>query len=675
MRRLAAVAALLGMIVLAAPAAADMPSGRTTYRALGDYDAELSQLAVRHPGVARMVALPHRTLEGRAVKALEIAGNVNGSDGRPVLVILGLQHGDEWPSGELALEFAHDLLAGYGRNDRVTPLLDALRVVVVPVVNPDGFALSRSAAAEDPLMQTFATKRRNCRVTDGRTPSPGECGDRDNRDRGVDLDRNFGVFWGGSGASGEPTAETYRGAAPFSEPEAMNVRDLVSVRQPVALVATHATGGSVLRPPGLRAEGSAPDEVLLKAVGDAMAAASGAQSLATWERAEASGTAEDWSYFTAGALSFAVEATVQDSQPPYDEVIDAYVPTRDAYMSAALAAADAATHSLLTGRAPEGTVLRLAKDVETPSSVPGSVVRDTLGSTIAVGPTGRFSWHITPSTRPFATRERRISGVAPTPAKRVPVTSPAPTPPNRALTYEIEVAPEARRQLRAEISGADGDDYDLVLYAGSVSDANRIASSAGAGAEETIVVDQPAPGRYVLEVRNAGALSGYEGSLAVFGEQPGTETVLPASEETWTLTCETRDGAVVARRKLDIRRGQRKDLGQACRSTAAAPARLDLAITTRRTQPSRAVGRSGLRVQATCSRECEFAAVASAGKTVVARSAVTRFAGRRIVRLRVTSAGARLIRRHRSLELVVTGVARDRLGTVTARTARVTLRR
>jgi len=676
MRRVAVVSVVLGALVGAPGALADLPTGRTSYREAADYDAEIAQLAASRPGVARAITLPQRSLENRPVRAIEIAGNVGLADGRPVLVVLALEHGDEWPSGEMAMEWAHELTRAYGADARTTGLLDALRVIVLPVVNPDGFAVSRSAVETAPVMGSFASKRRNCRLEDGRTPTAGACDDREQRNRGVDLDRNFGVFWGAGGSSAEPAAETYRGVTPFSEPESVNVRELVSSRQTVALVSTHAGSGAVLRPPGLQAEGATPDEALLRAIGDAAAAASGLPSLPAWQRAEGAGTVEDWSYFTAGTLGLAVEVAVDGVRPPYEDVIAAYTPTRAAYLVAAQAAADAAGHALLVGRAPENTTLRLRKDVETPTAVTGVPVgRDVFSSALEVGSSGRFQWHVNPSTRPFAMRDRTTIGVAGTPARRVPVASPAPLAPGRPATFGIEVGADARRQLRATISGEPGDDYDLVLYAGAVADANRVASSAGAGADESLVLDDPASGRYILEVRSAGALGGFDGALEVFGSQPGTEIRLPAAEETWELTCERRDGTVLARRKVDLRRGQRKDLGQICRAAETVPSGLNLAVTARQSGVSGSVIRAGLRAQATCSRECELSMVASSGRTVVARSAVTRFSGRRVVRLRVTKAGRSLLRRRRTVDLVVTGFARDRLGSAVVRSIRVTLRR
>ncbi|MBK6995998.1 MAG: hypothetical protein IPH31_14140 [Lewinellaceae bacterium] len=54
---------------------------------------------------------------------------------------------------------------------------------------------------------------------------------RDNGDGtfGVDLNRNYGYFWGNddNGSSPNPNSQTYRGPEPFSEPETRTMRDFV----------------------------------------------------------------------------------------------------------------------------------------------------------------------------------------------------------------------------------------------------------------------------------------------------------------------------------------------------------------------------------------------------------------------------------------------------------------
>jgi carboxypeptidase T len=42
---------------------------------------------------------------------------------------------------------------------------------------------------------------------------------------GVDLNRNWKSGFGGSGSSGSPSSETYRGTAAYSEPETKTIAD------------------------------------------------------------------------------------------------------------------------------------------------------------------------------------------------------------------------------------------------------------------------------------------------------------------------------------------------------------------------------------------------------------------------------------------------------------------
>ena len=123
-----------------------LPSGRTTYRVYEDYGNDLKDLVAKHPGLVRPVTIG-QSLEGRAIEGVEIADGVNrDDDGRPVFAVLGLHHAREWPSGEMPIEFARDLAQRFSASDaRVRGLLQRVRVLVLPMMNPDGFVVSRSA--------------------------------------------------------------------------------------------------------------------------------------------------------------------------------------------------------------------------------------------------------------------------------------------------------------------------------------------------------------------------------------------------------------------------------------------------------------------------------------------------------------------------------------------------
>ena len=432
----------------AATRAAGVPSGRSTYRHLADYEAELKALAAAHPGLVKLITLAHPSLEGRPVLGVEIARDVNVDRGQPVFLQLGIHHAREWPSGEHALEWAYDLVDGYGRDAEITRLVDATRNIVVPVVNPDGFELSREwpvdvgtalAAVDlpaqldalspiaDPLYTAallgdagvspapgtgFAYKRRNCRIRDGAVPGAGECESLANRRLGVDPNRNYGGFWGGAGAGFDIEDDTYRGAGPFSEPEVQNVRELVSAHQVATLITNHTFAGLVLRPPGVAAAREAPDEALLKSLGDAMAAKNGYRSQHGYDLYDTSGSTEDWSYYATGGLGYTFEIGTDEFHPPYAEMAAEYARNREAYLVALRSTADSARHAVLEGRARPGTVLRAHKELDgqtlpvlldvagtTGAAVP---FHDVLDTTMTVGDTGRFAWHVNPSTRPGA---------------------------------------------------------------------------------------------------------------------------------------------------------------------------------------------------------------------------------------------------------------------------------
>ena len=382
----------------AATTASELPSGRTTYRRLFDYSEDMKRLAREHPDLVKPITLNHTTYEGRPVEGIEITTNPNARDGKPVFLQMGAHHAREWPSAEHAIEWAYELVLGYRRGDaRVRQLVDTTRTIVVPIVNPDGFNASREAGelqgggdgrggtADDETINILTHpneyRRKNCRLITG--DEAGNCLQPafGLASAGVDPNRNYGGFWGGAGASGDPTNETYYGTGPFSEPETQNVRELVSSRQVTTLITNHTFSNLVLRPPGIQVQGLTPDEPIYKALGDAMAAENGYASQLSYQLYDTTGTTEDWSYYATGGLGFTFEIGPEHFHPPFAETVAEYeAGNRAAYFLAQESTADASKHAVLTGRAPAGAVLRLKKTFETPTSQ-DTTFTDTLDST------------------------------------------------------------------------------------------------------------------------------------------------------------------------------------------------------------------------------------------------------------------------------------------------------
>ena len=243
-----------------------------------DVYSELDALARKYPKLVRPLTLANRTVLGRPIRGIEITKNAaNIRDGKPVFLMMGAHHAREWPSVEHSMEFAYDLLEKSATDPRAKRIVEGSRTIIVPVVNVDGYVISRSAAP----IGNFGTfdyemKRKNCSISVFTPPAytAGSCDDNPaGRLRGTDLNRNYPGFWGGPGASATWSSDTYRGDAPGDTPEVDAVKTLISQRQVTNLISNHTYSNLVLRPPSLLSTGFAPDEPQYKALGASMAAA------------------------------------------------------------------------------------------------------------------------------------------------------------------------------------------------------------------------------------------------------------------------------------------------------------------------------------------------------------------------------------------------------------------
>ncbi|KAA2235721.1 M14 family metallopeptidase [Salinarimonas soli] len=130
-------------IALTAPALAP---GRAALTAQDEMLAFLRALKERHPEVT--LSSLGRSIEGRDIPFLvftaEGAADAAGVRAlpRPIVWLIGQQHGNEPAGGEAMLAVAHALAGG-----ELKPLLDRVSVVVVPRANPDGAAADMRVAA------------------------------------------------------------------------------------------------------------------------------------------------------------------------------------------------------------------------------------------------------------------------------------------------------------------------------------------------------------------------------------------------------------------------------------------------------------------------------------------------------------------------------------------------
>ena len=263
------------------------------FKTYDQINAYLADLAATRPNLARVVVLG-QSLEGRAIHGLEIAGPNGALDPavRPSVLYNGCQHAREWVSPMTATYIADQLVRGYGMDPGLTDLLDNSTVYVAPVVNPDGY------------VYTWTTDRlwRKNRRNNG------------NGSFGVDLNRNWGFEWGGVGSSSNGFSETYRGAAPFSEPETQALRDFILDRPWIVKhVDIHSYGQLLLNPWGYTSDPTT-DAAAFDALAYSAAAAIQSEHGMAYTPGQwyftlypSSGIAVDWLYAERGAWSFTYE--------------------------------------------------------------------------------------------------------------------------------------------------------------------------------------------------------------------------------------------------------------------------------------------------------------------------------------------------------------------------------
>lgn len=380
---------------------------RSDYRRLSDYNEEMKALAKKHPGTVKLFEMKRPSLEGRTVFGVEIASDVKNiaTDGRPIYYIDGVHHAREWPAAEYTMLFIHHLAENFGKDKEITSFLKKVRVIAIPIVNVDGFDYSREAIAQNPNLAAGngfeGYWRKNRRSLTGLTlPELHKNPDA----YGVDPNRNYSFRWGDSsgGSSGSEVSQTYRGSAPFSEPETQNVRDIFLGRSVVADITNHTYQATVLRAGG----GNAPEDHILEPIGARMAEILGYKNNGSVGY-PTTGTTDDWAYATRAALGFTIENGSIGFHPPYDQEIGTFWKQHmEAFEVLLDVTASPKYHSVLRGKVAGGTAkLTITKTFDTPLS-PGNptgeeAVTEKIKMNLTTARDGSFEWHLSPSSRPY----------------------------------------------------------------------------------------------------------------------------------------------------------------------------------------------------------------------------------------------------------------------------------
>ncbi|BET00045.1 Carboxypeptidase [Nesidiocoris tenuis] len=197
------------------------------YSTVEQIDAYLDYISDQYPDITDVKTIGYSG-EGRPIRMVRIhPRTVRRNSNKPKILVDAGIHAREWIAPAVALYMIQQLVEN---NDDHRNITEQLEWHIIPLLNPDGYAYSM-------------TTDRMWRKNRSNTTNP-YCS-------GVDLNRNFDLFFGGLGTSSDPCDETYTGKVPFSEPEARALRDYATSLSNVRLYLTlHSFGQFFLYPWG-----------------------------------------------------------------------------------------------------------------------------------------------------------------------------------------------------------------------------------------------------------------------------------------------------------------------------------------------------------------------------------------------------------------------------------------
>ncbi len=167
---------------------------------LDQFNSNLDYMFVHYPALITEKVSIGQSIENRPIYMVKLTGEAQQNP-KPQVLYTGLHHAREGIGAMHLMFYMYYLLENYATDPEIKNLVDHTEMYFILVVNPDGYRYNQTTNPSGGGMW-----RKNRHNNGGGS-------------YGVDLNRNYGYMWGGDGSSGYPDDETYRGTAPFSEPE------------------------------------------------------------------------------------------------------------------------------------------------------------------------------------------------------------------------------------------------------------------------------------------------------------------------------------------------------------------------------------------------------------------------------------------------------------------------
>jgi carboxypeptidase T len=222
-------------------------AGYFTYQEMLD---KLDSLANHYPSIfstKKVINDTINTIEGRPIYYVVISDFPDSTEeDEPEMLFNALHHAREPGSLSQLLFFMTYLCENYTTNNEIQNIINNSSLYFVPCLNPDGYIYNQTTNPDGGGMW-----RKNRR-------------DNGNGTFGVDLNRNYGYFWGfdDGGSSPQSSSDVYRGTAPFSEPETRAIRYLCNTHNFKMAMNNHTFGNLLIYPWGYLPNYYTPDSAL-----------------------------------------------------------------------------------------------------------------------------------------------------------------------------------------------------------------------------------------------------------------------------------------------------------------------------------------------------------------------------------------------------------------------------
>ena len=198
------------------------------YKTWTEVNDKLLELENNSPEIATHIIVG-QTYEGRDIHGIRITAPGDASNRKQVL-FNGCQHAREWVSVMVPVYVIETIIDNWYTDPSMQSYLETTEVIVVPIVNPDGYEFTYAADGD----RFWRKNRRN---------NTGSC-------EGVDLNRNWSYAWNeGDSTSTNTCSDVYVGSGEFSEPETQAMRDLIyTLPNLVAHIDFHSYSQLILEP-------------------------------------------------------------------------------------------------------------------------------------------------------------------------------------------------------------------------------------------------------------------------------------------------------------------------------------------------------------------------------------------------------------------------------------------